>query len=410
MPKFGKQEDGTFIIHRERLGELEKRVCKMVRRAAKTDTPPLTLMVREHGENRHTEGGRTCVFPWTRVSIEGAVPKISGFAFVARIEHHPNLGNIVSRAPGARELALPTRFRTASPKCEHCELARKRNDTFLLHWEEVDSYHQVGRNCLQDFLRTEDVANVLRLWSLLSQVECLLAGEGEGSGLAGRAYTATVDFLAAVCSSVRLDGWLSRTAARAEYKASTCDVAMRLCGRPPDGGEELAWWKSRQPLDVDHEQAAELMAWADGLGERDDLSDYHHNLRVAIAVGYVEPRNAGIVASALVAYKREREEEIKRQKKAARGPGCHIGQIGKRLTFSHLLVVRTRSLDGDWGSKTVVALEDEQGNDLVWFATGCKAYEPGDVLTGKGTVKDHEQYQGRPQTVLTRCALEKKAS
>jgi hypothetical protein len=48
---------------------------------------------------------------------------------------------------------------------------------------------------------------------------------------------------------------------------------------------------------------------------------------------------------------------------------------------------------------------DEQGNCIVWKATSNPSMEIGQTYSVKGTVKDHTDYKGTKQTLLTRCSI-----
>ena len=56
-----------------------------------------------------------------------------------------------------------------------------------------------------------------------------------------------------------------------------------------------------------------------------------------------------------------------------------------------------------YGTTFLYRFVDDAGNVFVWKASG--AYNVFDGVTIKGTVKDHSEYQGVKQTVLTRCKI-----
>ena len=49
-------------------------------------------------------------------------------------------------------------------------------------------------------------------------------------------------------------------------------------------------------------------------------------------------------------------------------------------------------------------LVDQEGREFAWFSSGT-SLEVGAQITIKGTVKEHRQYEGKKQTVLTRCKV-----
>ena len=83
-----------------------------------------------------------------------------------------------------------------------------------------------------------------------------------------------------------------------------------------------------------------------------------------------------------------------------------VGEITKRSDFD-LTVDKKISGEGYYGTWVLVLFRDENGNRLKWFTNPGPAYdfEEGDRVTVKATVKDHEVYEERRETVLTRVKL-----
>lgn len=116
--------------------------------------------------------------------------------------------------------------------------------------------------------------------------------------------------------------------------------------------------------------------------------------------------------------------EIKAQQEAEKAISQYVGEIGQRITINVELVktaeYEQRSFTG-YGTTwvTVYTLKDENGNKYVWKTTGggldheiktphgiqYAPIEDGEIITIKGTVKEHSEYRGEKQTVLTRCKL-----
>ena len=57
----------------------------------------------------------------------------------------------------------------------------------------------------------------------------------------------------------------------------------------------------------------------------------------------------------------------------------------------------------------LVTFKDENGNDFSWFTTGDWSTEDeGKKFAVKGTIKEHKEYKGIKQTIITRCKIEEK--
>ena len=80
-----------------------------------------------------------------------------------------------------------------------------------------------------------------------------------------------------------------------------------------------------------------------------------------------------------------------------------------------LFVLNEGSFETYYGTKRVYTLVDSDNNVYVWFTTSYLAYRhpecgdydvfanTGDTVHVKATVKEHTEFRGVKQTVLTRC-------
>lgn len=89
----------------------------------------------------------------------------------------------------------------------------------------------------------------------------------------------------------------------------------------------------------------------------------------------------------------------------------HLGEIGERLDIK-VTVQFVKSFDGQYGTSYLVKMITDEGHVLSTWASGAFGYETykGDVLEIRATVKDHDEYQGTPETKLTRCKTTKTIS
>ena len=78
-----------------------------------------------------------------------------------------------------------------------------------------------------------------------------------------------------------------------------------------------------------------------------------------------------------------------------------VGEIGDKIE-EILTVTRAITLDGYYGTSTMHIMEDADGDVYVW-TTAAKSFPEGKVVHLRGTIKDHREYKGTKQTILTRC-------
>lgn len=97
---------------------------------------------------------------------------------------------------------------------------------------------------------------------------------------------------------------------------------------------------------------------------------------------------------------------------------AYIGEIGKRLTVTVTFKKSFEYTDYNFSfygtTHYIHTFEDNDGNVIVWKSTNCvgtldpeygvtRPITKGSVVELTGTVKDHSQYKGTEQTVVTRC-------
>jgi hypothetical protein len=144
-------------------------------------------------------------------------------------------------------------------------------------------------------------------------------------------------------------------------------------------------------------------------------SEYVSNLKTLCAAELVLGKFINIVASAHQAYAKHLETSL--IEKAVVRPSAFVGAVKERLTLT-LKVTGIRYIDRynqytgqDEVTVLYTLLDDATGNVFKWFASREALGEDLDVtVTIKGTVKNHEEYKGTKQTILTRCALQEVAA
>ena len=93
-------------------------------------------------------------------------------------------------------------------------------------------------------------------------------------------------------------------------------------------------------------------------------------------------------------------------KNAAENKSEFYGTIGERIRKERATFVSQRYFENDWGGKFIYTFKIGD-NVFTWFTQSTLADEiqPGDEVELSGTVKDHKEYNGVNQTVLSRCIV-----
>lgn len=110
------------------------------------------------------------------------------------------------------------------------------------------------------------------------------------------------------------------------------------------------------------------------------------------------------------AEKKAAQEERDLQLRAEREISKHVGKIGERM-----IIKATYQRSGSWEQKAYVGygtvtmyvhiFKDADGNVFTWKSQNGISMEYGEPVNLTGTVKEHVEYKGERQTVLTRCKV-----
>ena len=100
--------------------------------------------------------------------------------------------------------------------------------------------------------------------------------------------------------------------------------------------------------------------------------------------------------------RKAREKQWEATRLAAAAASSHVGTVGQRITITAATAKLVTSWETLYGTTRLYKFTDNQGNVFVWRAS--RAIKISDGMAIKGTVKDHSEYNGIKQTVLTRCA------
>lgn len=103
--------------------------------------------------------------------------------------------------------------------------------------------------------------------------------------------------------------------------------------------------------------------------------------------------------------------ELIKEMKDARAPKTaseYVGAIGDKLTTTATLAsVHTYETHFTYYGETnyIYKFVDEKGNSIVWKTSTFQEIEEGKAYEITGKIKEHNEYKGDKQTVLTRCKI-----
>lgn len=381
--------DGIVRFPASKMEEAEKRIDKANRKLERAGIEDRFSYTTEEYIEHDKEGNA-----FTMVALSLSRPQISynGWTFAAAVDKTDNGATVIRSGAGELNGYRPEEF-----KCDHCGSNRRRSSTYLLRNEEGE-YKQVGSNCLQSFLGVKPSG----LWALDYDPEAgdeFIDRGRRSPGSADSAIPTTELVAAALAVSDGGEKYVSKKAAYDWGDTSTVSDV-----------QSYFWSKNRdQWKDIDHhsytEQAKELLANTTFEGE----DDYNTNMRALLSNEYTSVKHMGFVASVIAANRRQKRDTEKAKAEAVKAVG-YLGKPEEKLKNLKLKVLKSHPITNYYNGverpSTLLIMEDAQGRQVKWYATGSRDYEDGAEITiSSATIKDNDTFNGNEQTVITRARV-----
>jgi hypothetical protein len=332
-------------------------------------------------------------------SITGETPRYNGWTFLARVDTVGDTFTLAT-APGVEQV---DRSLVRPGHCDHCEHNRYRRNTFLVQGEDGE-IKNVGSTCIKDFLGWEGN------FAFISGDD--VERDVFGSSSQGERTFSIETVLAVAYASIKVWGW--KPASQAGFHVPTRErVATILSGRLPKdryGRVDSEYLKAQEFVQEAAERATVIRNFLVS-DEFSGNSTYVDNLKAIAIDGSASWAHLGLLASAPNAYTRHLETAADRAakqaqwaaEKAAKATSEFFGQKGDKVEVK-VTVTSIRWIDNGYGTTTLYTMRTEDGNIVKWFASrDALGEQEGVEVTLKGTIKDHDEWNGQKSTVLTRC-------
>lgn len=274
--------------------------------------------------------------------------------------------------------------------CDHCGIKRKRNKVYILRNIETGNYMQVGNSCMKDLFGIGIADAISEFFGFVDAIDEF--DEDNISSSVGQANPAvnTIVFLAK-CVSLFNSGerWISKKEAFETNKKSSVEIILY--------GNDFCVEISNSDIEI----ANEVIHFVNSL---DANSEYIENLQQVLSQENISYKLAGIAGSAVPMFYRNPKKAKDAEAKETRW----YGNVDDKIEFTGTVLVAAR-FEGHYGSSIVLVVGTDAGEVFKTTYTGRSdaiwALAVGDTCTLTGTVKDHTEYNGDKQTVLTRVKV-----
>lgn len=400
----------TYLIREENMERLEKKLAAVQKKCNATKCSFHYEITNTIFKDCKDDNGNEYTAKYFEVTVEGKA-QYNGWRFVATLDHHTE-GNVIRAFD--REFIIPDKYKTCDPTCEHCNKIRSRKDTYLVYNDETKEFKQVGKSCLRDFtngLSAEDVAMFCQWYEAMEN----------SYGYSGPNFNRYIDvehILRYAFECYKHWGYQkSESSFEGEipvgYRSTRSRVTdyyyINRCLQEEQG--RLRAEMNEVGFNPDSEYAvsttAAALEWI--RNEADTSTEYIRNLHVICTDQYTDYRSLGILVSLTVAYARHMDEIAAYEKKQKAheeevNASSYVGNIGDKITVNCTSCNCVSSWANMYGVTYLYNFKDTDGNVFIWYASKCiDDAEDKEVATISGTVKDHSEYNGVKQTVLTRC-------
>lgn len=398
----------TYAIHENLIDTLEKKLAHIEAKCRKYGCEFHYERIGEEFREVEDTYGNKCNVRFILVEAEGTAI-VDGWRFVAVIDHHEN-GNVIRQYD--YDIEVPTKYRTTDCVCEHCNTFRNRKDTCLVYNDSTQEWKQVGKTCLQSFtdgLSASMVALHTSWQDELVQVDGTLGTWDKQS----YRYYPIEDLLMYGCECIQHFGyqksgsWDRPTGWRSFEYYEFIELGKHFPEKVENMMKsEISSFGFKAKTDYNIELSNKALEWIRSVDVSDNL--YLHNLQVICKSGYVKSRDIPLLISLIPAYNRNVKQDEFRQKREAelessREQSKHVGNIKDKLIIDVSDCTLVTSWDTQYGTSFLYRFVDKENNDFIWI-TGISV-EVDKVKSVIGTVKEHSEYNGVKQTVLTRCKV-----
>ena len=397
-----------YAIYEGHMADLMKKVTKIQNKCKKYGCDFHFAKVGEEFKEIKDLDGNIVTCKFILVEAEGTAV-VNDWQFVSSVEHTEK-GNIFGKA--MTDVEIPERYRNSNSICEHCNSNRIRSNTFIVMNTVTGEFKQVGKSCLMDFTKGLSVATATWFASLKQVFEEAEDLPVSGGGYSERYYD-TVELLSYAAEVIRKFGYVKSEDSNST-KERTIDFLMVNKGMtrwmPEDEINRIRRDMEKVSFNPDSAEAQEMvnsaLEWIIG---QEASNDYMHNLKTVCSLKYNPWNRIGILVSLFPTFNRDLEIQAKKEKaKKEEQNSNHVGSVGDRIQVNVQSVKCLTSWENTFSyyptTTYLYKIVDQNGNVFTWkTSTFMNEDEP--PVTIKGTVKEHSEFRGVKQTVLTRCKV-----
>lgn len=405
-------------IPEENLELFKEKMQTFVKKAKKYNCEFTYEFIRDYFKVTDVAVGEECEHRYEKRTVHyfeydvAGKAEINNWRFLASVENTNN-GNIIMFANFEDSKLVDKSYYTSKPICEHCHTNRFRKYTYLILNTVTNEVKQVGKACLKDYtngMRAEQIASLL---SCLDETYKLQYFNESSNYIR---YYEVKHVLNIAKKIINKLGYVKRKfftdLGYSDFNPdNTLDKVVSVYDDKIQnnglGNERLLkvvynLIDENEFKKVDEDYLRNLLNWLFNIEHDESMLDYFNNLKVLCRNGYARYKHLALLISLIPAYTHYlRQEEYKRKLADEKIKSSYYGEVGKRyknITVSNKKVIA--NYETMYGLQTIYSFNI--GNDVLIWKTSTGLYTDKESFNISFTVKEHSEYKGQKQTIITR--------
>lgn len=318
------------------------------------------------------------------------------------------------------------KIKTLASNCEHCNSNRRRKITYLIKLYDEEKIIQVGRTCMKEYTSIYNINSVLSMYDLLEDLEEQICRDPFGAERE-EFFNNTIDVLLLIKNEVEKNGYISNSKAMLSNNLIPTSKVIYNEIYNEHGIEKVREKKQYDKdtikalkvieekinyiINYDYEKYIISEKYSDKLDSEEKKikfrDSFNFKLFEAVSNKYCKLNAIPVLSAFFMSYDIlvETKEKIDLREKNA-FYSEYYGSIKEKIEVD-VELKKINSFESFYGynNTNYIYTFKKDNYTFTWITSKDLDIEIGEKINLKGTIKEHKEFNGIKQTVLTRCKI-----
>ena len=308
----------------------------------------------------------------------------SGYEIVAFIDHvenmvYPFIDNVNVEEFRNRHI------------CDHCHTKRNRFKSIILRNTSTGELIQVGTTCLSDFIQINVDDLIKGIYSCITDyiIDYNNIGNDPFFKNFNPIYTQfnISDVIPVIYRAIKEYGFCPSSEGNNSTKMFVYKVLTY-----------------EEKLNVKEEDKCVTTKVIDWIMNLDNTSSFNENLIQIVKNGFVSYRTLGFLCAGVKTYIFDVVKKKIEKENTTTLTSEYVGTVGDKFSVD-VIFTSANWYESFYGIMNIYTFLDNNGNIFMWKTSNNIKNDVGDKIKIQGTIKEHSEYKGNKQTVLTRVKV-----